>query len=106
MFRTIVLSLALAVGTLAAAEPEISFTVPAQLGQLKLEAGLYKIKVVGTMAMFTSNATGKSYSVLTRTEKTPQKSTFTAVMGASSDGVQRVETIVIAGSEYRLNFSK
>ena len=34
------------------------------------------------------------------------KATFTAVLGSTADGVQRVETIVIAGYGFRLTFSK
>jgi hypothetical protein len=56
--------------------------------------------------MFTSSATGKSYSAVTKAERTPQKASFTAVMGVTTDGVQHVETIVIAGSEFRLTFTK
>jgi len=105
MLRTIVLILSLA-GLALGAEPEVSFSMPAQLGQLKLEPGLYKLKLLGAVAMFTNTATHKSYSAVTKPEKTSQKSSFTAVMGSSAEGIQRVEAIVIAGSEYRLNFTK
>ena len=104
MLKKCVLTLVLVWGMGAATEPEVSFSGPARLGQLKLEPGLYKVKLIGTVAMFTSTATGKSYSAVTRAEKSSQRATFTAVMGATEDGVQRVETIIIAGSEYRLNF--
>jgi hypothetical protein len=104
MLKKCVLTLTLVFGMAAATEPEVSFSGPARLGQLKLEPGLYKLKLIGTVAMFTSAATGKSYSTVTRAEKSSQRSTFTAVMGATEDGVQRVEIIIIAGSEYRLNF--
>jgi hypothetical protein len=107
MWKQIVLILGLVLVTaIAAEEPEISFSGPAQLGQLRLQPGLYKLKVIGTVAMFTNTSTGKSYSAVAKTEKAGQKSNFTAVIGATADGVQRVETIVIAGSEYRLTFGK
>jgi|SRR5215467_5681601 len=105
MLKKCVLTLVLVWGMGAATEPEVSFSGPARVGQLKLEPGLYKVKLIGTVAMFTSTATGKSYSAVTRAEKSSQRASFTAVMGATEDGVQRVETIIIiAGSEYRLNF--
>jgi hypothetical protein len=109
MLRKIIFAIGLAcfsLGAAATAEPEVSFSSPVQLGQLKLDAGLYKVKLIGTVAMFTSSANGKTYSTITKTERSQQKASFTAVLGATADGVQKVETIVIAGSEYRLVFTK
>jgi hypothetical protein len=106
MLKRIAITIALACIPAWAAEPEVSFTGPAQLGQLKLEPGLYKVKLIGAVAMFTNSASGKTSSTVTKAERTAQKASFTAVMGSNKDGVQKVETIVIAGSEYRLTFAK
>jgi hypothetical protein len=105
MYKKIILATTAACFTVVAGEPEVSFTAPAQLGQLKLAPGLYKVKLIGSMAMFT-NDSGRSFSVVTRPEKSGQKAGFTAVLGTSADGTQKVEAIVIAGSDVRLTFPK
>src|SRR5262249_10867680 len=106
MLKLTVLAIALVCLPALAVEHEVSFTTTAQVGAARLEPGLYKVKVVGSVAMFTSTATGKTYSGLTKPVRVPQRFTFTAVMGSTADGIQRVENIVIAGSEYRLTFNK
>jgi len=104
MLQKIVLVFALASFAGFAADSEVSFSTPAQIGQLKLAPGLYKLKLIGSMAMFTNTASNKSFSAVTHTEKSGQKAVYTAVLGSTADGLQRVDSIVLAGTDLRLTF--
>jgi len=101
MLQKIVLVFALASFAGFAADSENSFSTPAQI---KLAPGLYKLKLIGSMAMFTNTASNKSFSAVTHTEKSGQKAVYTAVLGSTADGLQRVDSIVLAGTDLRLTF--
>jgi hypothetical protein len=84
---------------------EISFTTAAVAGTVRLDPGVYKVKVTGAVAVFTCPVTGKSFTTIVRLEKTNKTSAFTAVIGPVVDGVQRVQSIVTEGSDDRLIFT-
>ncbi len=97
---------ALALADLAgAAEYEISFSQPSQVAAVKLEPGRYRIELRGSVVVLTDPATGKSYTAVSKVEKTSKKSSFGAVVGNVVDGVQRVDSIVLAGADFKLNFA-
>ena len=82
----------------------VSFAGPAVAGTAKLDPGVYKVRLSGSVAVFCSTATGKSYSTMVRVEKTDKRSDFTAAVGPTVDGVQRVASIVLEGSDSKLFF--
>jgi hypothetical protein len=88
----------------SAASAEVSFSRPAQLGATNIQKGVYKIKVMGSIAMFTSTSSDKSYSAAFVPEKLEKRPEFTTVVGATENGVQKVDAILLGGQDLKLLF--
>jgi uncharacterized protein GlcG (DUF336 family) len=109
MSRLLLLTLAvtLAMAALPASEAEgdsVSFSMPSKVGSLIVPPGLYRLKLQGALVFLTEVNTKKSFSALVKVEKTAKKSGFTAAQGRSVDGTQHIESIVLAGADYKLVF--
>jgi hypothetical protein len=87
-------------------EFQLSLTQPSKMGAVILNPGRYKLKVQGSVAIFTDVATSKSTTVIAKVEKKsdgPAGATW--VMGTSEGGVSHVGQIVIAGADFKLRFA-
>jgi hypothetical protein len=84
---------------------EISISQPAQAGAAKLAPGRYKVKVQGSLVIFTDPASNRSITSLARVERLDKRSEFTAVLGSMVDGVQHVNKMILTGAEYTLGFA-
>jgi hypothetical protein len=102
----VVVLLALAASVAFAVDDSISFSSPVQVGNLNMEAGLYKIRVQGALVIFSEPRSGKSMSTVVKLEKMDKKSTFTSAQGNKVDGVQQVEVITLFGSDSKLVFPR
>lgn len=107
MGKRLFLSLAALTGLLLAAdgvEPHVSFSSASKVGPAFLLPGLYNVRVQGNLLFLTDATTKKSYTAVVHVEKLPKPASFTAAQGRNVDGVQRVEAIVIQGSDVRIVF--
>jgi hypothetical protein len=84
---------------------DVSFTQTAQVGSVKLGPGRYRLALRGAVAVFTEPSSARSFTVIVKVEKTPRKSTFSAVLGNVQDGVQKVDSIILAGADFKLGFA-
>jgi len=99
---------ALALSTVALAGPksyEILLTAPAQAGNVRLAAGEYHLKVIGSDALFTSVDTSRSFVAPVKIETT-RTHEVTAVETHNDSGSARITTIDLAGSNETLEFGE
>jgi hypothetical protein len=99
---------ALALSTVAFAAPksyEIQLAAPAQAGQMQLTAGQYRLKVVGSDAIFTNVDTNHSFVAPVKVATTA-KHEVTAVETKNDEGALRISTIELGGSNETLEFGE
>ena len=104
MLKRFALALTLMVPAVFATE--LRLASPSQVGTTKLDPGRYDVKLRGNVAVFSDIEHGKSYAIVTKPEKMEKKSESTVVNGQLVNGVQRVDSIVLSGSDQKLTFAK
>ncbi len=106
VLRILLLCAAASAGTVWCADYDLSISQPARIGNVKLEPGRYKLRLQGSVVILTELATNRSSTVLAKVEKAEKPATFTMVQGDSTDGVEQVQQIVLAGAPFRLRFGQ
>ena len=87
----------------ADALPEVNVPSQCKAGTATLEPGTYHVKTQGSVVMFI-DAKRRVTSTFARLEKLPQPATGTALIGGNEDGMYRISSIMITGSDTRIVF--
>jgi hypothetical protein len=103
ILRALVLCAGLLVGTAWCGDLEVSFNQPAKLGATTLNPGRYKVKLQGSVVIFTDDKS-KSTTAVANIEKTEKRADATSVLATTVDGVAQVKQIVLAGADFKLRF--
>ncbi|HTT62611.1 MAG TPA: hypothetical protein VMG35_12240 [Bryobacteraceae bacterium] len=104
---TVILTGVLALGSLpllSAKSYDIVIDSPAKAGILQLAPGKYKVKLVGTSAVFTNKDTGKKLTAPVKVKNAPDKFEYTAVDTTNKNGATRLKAIDLGGSTTELDF--
>jgi len=104
---TVILTGVLALGSLpllSAKSYDIVIDSPAKAGILQLAPGKYKVKLVGTSAVFTNRDTGKKLTAPVKVKNAPDKFEYTAVDTTNKNGATRLKAIDLGGSTTELDF--
>ncbi len=81
----------------------ITLVKPVTVGDQKLAAGEYKVKVDGTSAVFT-NIDKKSVTAPAKVEKVTKKSPYTAAETKEVNGAEQLNAIDLEGADFKLVF--
>jgi len=99
---------ALALSSVAFAGPknyEIQLIAPTQAGSMHLTAGVYRLQVLGSNAVFTNEDNRHTFVAPVKIATT-QKHEQTAVETNSDTGSSRITSIDLAGSDSTLEFGE
>ena len=101
----IIAALAVASLSIASAKSyEIVLDNPTVVGQSKLSAGHYRVKVNGASAEFINIANNHTVTVPVKVENAGSKFTYTAVDTKTNNGVDQIESIELQDSTTKLGF--
>jgi hypothetical protein len=100
-------ALLLAVATVASAKSwNIKVDSAATAGTLQLPAGNYSVKLDGDHAVFTSDNSGKSYTVAVKLDKSARKFDDTSVENTMRGNTEVIESIELGGTTTKLEFGE
>jgi hypothetical protein len=85
---------------------DISVAVKSKAGSLQLPAGNYKLKVVGSNAIFTDPGSRKTFTAPIKVETGNRKFNFTAVETSPEGAEERITGIELGGSNTTIEFDK
>lgn len=103
MFNRILILGLLAIALARAKTYTITLTSRAQAGQTQLEPGDYRLKVDGSAVVFTDKS-GQQIDATAKVEETGQKFDHSSVHVSETDGIRRVESIQLGGTNYKVVF--
>jgi hypothetical protein len=109
MKKSLVLGVVLSLSSLCFAGQksyEVIFSAPATVGDVKLPAGEYKVKVDGANAVFTDTNSQKSVSTAVKVETAAKKFQYTAIDATKKGDIDTVNAIELGGSTTKLEFTK
>ncbi len=92
-------------GILSAKSYSITLSNPTQAGEVQLRPGDYKVKVEGSMAVFTDRDRNKSFNVPVKIESAGEKYDNTAVVTKNDAGVDKIQEIELGGSHTKLEIA-
>ena len=81
----------------------LTFAKPVQVGEVKLAAGEYKVKVDGNNAVFTDSQK-KTFTAPAKVQKIEKKIPYTAAETKEVEGGTRVNAIDLEGADFKLIF--
>jgi len=84
---------------------EITLAGPTKAGSAQLKAGLYRLKIDGSNAVFTSVDNEKSVTVPVKVESTETKFDQTRVDATKDNGTDVIQDIELGGSKTKVEFS-
>lgn len=85
---------------------DIKVDSAATAGTLQLPAGNYTVKLNGDHAVFTSDQSGKQFSVAAKIEKSATKFDDTAVENVMRGNTEVIESIELGGTTTKLEFGE
>jgi len=98
-------TLALA-GIASAKSYDINLAAPAKAGSLQLAAGVYTVNVLGSIAVFTNEETGKKFIAAVNSVDAGKKFDATAVDCKTKDGADRITAVELGGSSTMLELGE
>lgn len=105
MLRNLLMFSLLSLALPGAYAADVRLTTEAQVGTVKLAAGLYNVKIQGSVVIFSDVEKGKSATTMVKIEKMDKKAATTLVQRSTVDGVEHVQSILIGGSDEKLVFA-
>jgi hypothetical protein len=93
-------------GIASAKSYDIFLNGPAMAGTTELKAGVYKLKVEGTQAIFSEVEGSKTWTVPAKVENGAQKFDQTAVESSNQGDMAHIHAIDLGGSNTRLEFGQ
>ena len=103
MYNRILIFGLLATALASAKTYTITLTSRAQAGQTQLEPGDYRLKVDGA-AVILMHKSGRQVDATAKVEETGQKFDHSSVHVSETNGIRRVESIQLGGTNYKVVF--
>ena len=103
IFYTAAVFALLTVSVVGAKNYSFTMTEPTQAGSVELRPDAYTLKVEGSQVLLI-NSVGHQIEVMAKIETTDQKFNETAVFISKVDGVNRIQSIELAGTKSRIVF--
>jgi hypothetical protein len=102
----------LLIGTLALAgianarSYDFTLSAPVKAGSIQLAAGNYSVNVMGSIAVFTNQETGKKFIAAVTAEDVNKKFDATAINRSSKDGADHITSVELGGSNMKLELGE
>jgi hypothetical protein len=97
----------LALASIASAKTyDLTLSAPANAGSVRMAAGEYSIKVLGSFAFFTNVDTGRKFMAAVKVEDGGKKFDATSVDCSSKAGEEQITAIELGGSSTKLELGE